>query len=86
MKECDLNINGRCKKIDGRWKCKRSDASWFDDADELKIIEPDEMCRRGSIFGNAYFKITTEHLQALVHGKVLFNLGEYGTFIMLDRD
>lgn len=85
MKDCDLCSIGKCKKWDGRNKCRPSDITWFDNPDELQIIEMDEMCRKSSIFGNAFFKITVEELQALIHGKVLFNLDEYGTFIMLER-
>ena len=88
MKECDLYIMGRCKKWedwDGRHKCRPSTESWFDFPDKLEVIEVDEMCRRSSIFGNAFFKITKEQLKALEDGKVLFNLDEYGTFIMLER-
>lgn len=86
MKECDLNKDGRCRKFDARKRCTPSDASWFDEIDKLEVIEIDEMCRRSSIFGNAFFKITKEQLKALMDGKVLFNLDEYGTFIVLDEE
>ena len=85
MKECDLYSLGKCKKWDGRNKCRPSNESWFDDPDKLEVIEMDEMCRRGSIFGNSFFKITKEQLKALKDGKVLFNRDEYGTFIALDK-
>lgn len=88
MKECDQYSMGRCKKWDewdGRNKCRPSTESWFDPPDKLEVIEVDEVCRKGSTFGNAFFKITKEQLKALEDGKVLFNLDEYGTFIMLER-
>ena len=84
MKECDLYSLGKCRKLDGRQKCRPSNESWFDDPDKLEVIEVDEVCRKSSIFGNAFFKITKEQLQALSEGKVLFNRDEYGTFIALD--
>lgn len=84
MENCELYRNGRCTKWDARERCRPSDASYFDDHAELEVIEMDEMCRRGSIFGNAFFKITKEQLKALSEGKVLFNIDEYGTFIALD--
>ena len=88
MKECDHYSMGICDKWaewDGRNKCRPSTESWFDLPDKLEVIEVDEMCRRSSTFGNAFFKITKEQLKALEDGKVLFNLDEYGTFIMLER-
>lgn len=85
MKKCDLYSLGKCKKWDGRNKCRPSTESWFDDPDKLEVMEMDEMCRKSSIFGNAFFKITKEQLKALEDGKVLFNLAEYGTFIALER-
>ena len=81
---CDLYDCGRCRKFDARETCAkhRSDRSWF--TDKLQVCEVGEVCRQCSIFGNAYFKITAEQLDALKDGKVLFDIDEYGTFIMLD--
>lgn len=87
MKEnCDLRTeSGRCRKYDARETCKKNCSSreWFDD--ELLECEIDEVCRRSSIFGNGYYKITKKQLEALKNGKVLFTVGEYGTFLILEE-
>lgn len=86
MKNCDLlDSQGRCRKSQNHRKCEKceSNISWFDD--ELKACDVDEVCRRDSIFGNTYYKITEEQIEALRNGKVLYDIGEYGTFIILDR-
>lgn len=87
MKEnCDLRTaNGRCRKYDARETCKNNCSSkkWFDD--ELKVCDVDEVCRWSSIFGNSYYKIKKEQLDALKNGKVLFDVGEYGTFLILEE-
>lgn len=83
---CDLYVSGRChKSYYSRTKCEncRSDGSWF--IDKLQVCEVGEVCRRDSIFGNAYYTITREQLEQLEEGKVLFDAGEYGTFIMLEK-
>lgn len=84
MENCDLRKNGKCKKFDGREACKESSLKWFTDA--LKVCEIDEVCRRSSIFGNSFFTITKEQLEALKEGKVLYDIDEYGTFIALEED
>lgn len=84
MEHCDLYKNGRCRKFDGRRGCKESSSKWFTDA--LKVCEMDEVCRRASIFGNSFFVITKEQLEALREGKVLYDIAEYGTFIILEED
>ena len=88
MKEfCDLRKdNGVCTKVRGNKKCKNcySDESWFDY--RFDICEIDEVCRKDSIFGNAYFKITKKQLEALKAGKVLYWVDEYGTFIILEQE
>lgn len=82
---CKLLKDGYCKKYGGKERCEPSSLEWFDeDTEELEVIEPETMCYRGSIFGNEYFKITAEQLEALKQGKVLFSLGEYGSFIALE--
>lgn len=83
---CDLYSNGHCKKYHKSRLCKnsRSDASWF--TDELEVCDVGDACRNGSIFGNAFFAITPEQLELLKQGRVLYNLDEYGTFIMLKKE
>ena len=82
---CDLYVCGKCHKgvLNKNTLCKnfRSDKSWF--TDKLKLCEVGEVCRRASIFGNAYYAITPEQIELLKQGKVLYDLDEYGTFIML---
>ena len=84
--KCWLYRDGRCAKFDARRKCTPSDMSWFDEEyGRLQIIEPAEMCKQSSIFGNNFFLIDDEQLEALKQGKVLFDIAEYGTFIALKR-
>lgn len=86
MNNCDLiDCQGRCRKWGSPLrKCKESSAEWFDD--ELSVCEVDEVCRKASIFGNALFRITREQLAELEHGKVLYAIDEYGTFILLEGE
>lgn len=81
MNNCDLLINNRCTKYRKNGKCQPSSLEWCDE--EMKVIEADQMCRYASIFGNNYFYITEEQIEALKSGKVLYDGGEYGTFICL---
>ena len=86
MKNCDLlDSIGRCRKSTDLRACAKceSKAWWFDE--ELKVCEVDEVCRKDSIFGNSYYRITEEQLELLRQGKVLYDIDEYGTFIMLER-
>lgn len=64
-------------------KVKKANREWFDE--ELEIIDMEEVYDKQSIFGNAFFRITDEQLDALKHGKVLYERGEYGIFIILDN-
>ena len=84
MKDCDLYDNGRCRKYDARQKCKNevSDATWF--KDEFGRCSVGEVCRNSSIFGNRYFKITDDDINALKRGDVLHYVGEYGMFILYE--
>lgn len=86
MKDCDLkDSRGRCRKLNLH-SCPdcESNPNWF--TDELQVCDVDEVCRRSSIFGNSYFKITREQLKLLEQGKVLFEIEEYGTFIVLEEE
>ena len=83
MEKCDLFKDKHCTKYRKNGKCRPSDLEWCDE--ELKVIEADQMCRYSSIFGNSYFYITEEQLDALKEGKVLYECGEYGTFIALRK-
>lgn len=82
--ECDLiTVRGTCRKNDlmSCEKC-RADKYWF--TDELSVCEIGDVCRKNSIFGNSYLKITKDQLKALKEGKVLYEIDEYGTFIILE--
>lgn len=81
--ECELYSDSRCSR-DRRRKCKPSSLEWLDDS--VEVIEPNQMCCKGSIFGNYYIGVTEEQLEALKNGKVLFTLNEYGIFIGLRKD
>lgn len=85
MKNCDLlTENGRCRKYE-MMSCERCESKkeWF--TDPLEVCNVDEVCRNESIFGNGYFRITKKQLDDLQNGKVLYDLSEYGTFIMLEQ-
>lgn len=57
---------------------------WFDM--KLKIIDISQVPKKRSLFGNSYFILTKEDVKALKRGRVLCELDEYGTFIMLDPE
>lgn len=85
MKDCDLkSSNSRCKKLGMSCPACESTKNWFND--ELKTCEVNEACRRSSIFGNSYYKITHEQLKLLEQGKVLYDIDEYGIFIILEEE
>ena len=42
--------------------------------------------KKQSLFGNSYFILTKEDVKALKRGRVLYDIDEYGTFIMLDPE
>ena len=85
--KCSLiTKSGGCGKFDARHKCKdcRSNRSWFDD--KLNVCPVWNVCEKASIFGNRYYKITKEQLEALKAGMVLYDVDEYGTFIVLEQE
>lgn len=57
--------------------------SWFDET--LKPIDLLDVCLNQSIFGNSFFTISDEDIQALKSGKVLFVRGEYGLFLKYEE-
>lgn len=65
--------------------CRKDKTGYYAPNDGFKIIEPNEMCALGSIFGNYVFKITEADIEALRNGKVLYSLDKYGTFIVYDK-
>ena len=68
------------KKIINRKEIRK----WFDM--ELEIIDISQVPKKQSLFGNSYFILTKEDVKALKRGRVLYDLDEYGTFIMLDPE
>ena len=55
---------------------------WFDM--ELEVINIEQVPKKRSLLGNSYFILKPKDVEALKRGKVLCELDEYGTFIMLD--
>lgn len=83
--ECELYVDGKCKSSYRNAPCEkcRSDETWFDGKFKRCLIG--DVCREGSIFGNECYKLTMDDIEALKRGEVLFDVGEYGTFIMLEQ-
>lgn len=81
--ECDLFVNGKCKKYGNPVLCEQFGISEFDE--EFTAIDMSEVCRKSSIYGNYYFLLTEKDIEALRAGKVLSSVDEYGTFIALER-
>lgn len=72
--------NGLCKgdnRVCG--VTKEMVENWFDET--LTPIDLLDVCHEQSIFGNDFFTITDEDIQALKSGKVLFVRDEYGIFL-----
>lgn len=83
-KECVFWNNEECEKYSGfgkRTECKKFDIRDFDRG--LYDIDMIEVCKESSIYGNRYFSITEENIEALRAGKVLCSIDEYGMFIAL---
>lgn len=89
----DERAPGKKDKNANRW-CARKECycngngNLFEDgidADHLEILDPKDICKNTSIFGNYYFKIGAVELRALMDGKCLALTGEeYNTFIVLE--
>ena len=64
------------------------ETDWWDDPKqwgEVKVIEPGEIEKHLSSYGNGVYKVTRAQLAALERGGVLYlDTGEYGEFIRLD--
>lgn len=54
--------------------------------DLFGVLDMRDVCGHRSVFGNSFYKITREQLQDLMDGKVLADVGEYGTFIILEDE
>lgn len=87
MKECEYrNEQGRCTKYYSNSICENSISSRKDFREEFSVCDIDETCQKESIYGNRYFKIGKEELAALISGKVLYYVDEYGMFIVLKEE
>lgn len=81
MKDCRCYKDGKCVKFSktGR-ECKPSTEEDFEH--RLETCDVNEVCGEASIFGNALYVITDEDIEKLKAGKVLYDVDEYGTFII----
>lgn len=77
--ECSCYENGKCFKYREAQKCNPTTIDRF--VVRLEPCEMNEVCENGSLWGNFYFFITDEDIEALKAGKVLYMVDEYGTFI-----
>ena len=79
--KCDLAgdlKNGVCPSK--RWKCDGYCDEHF--SDDLTVIDPKDVCKESSIFGNYYLAVDDELIKQLQNGKVLALLNEeYNFFI-----
>jgi len=73
------NRDGWCKWKEAYCNGDGYELCWF--TDELTEVEPKDVCCKNSIFGNFYFGITKEQLEALKNGAILYACDEYGMFI-----
>lgn len=72
--------NGRCKGNNRACRVTKEEIeSWFDET--FKPIDVLDVCQEQSIFGNSFFTISDEDVQALKSGKILFVREEYGIFL-----
>lgn len=88
MIECDLRC-GENKDLCSKYKvsgmkCKPYTISDFEETFEHCDME--QVCRKGSIYGNQRVIITDEDIEALKSGKVLCLIDEYGTFIAYKKE
>lgn len=57
--------------------------TWFDET--FKSCNLIDTCQNQSFFGNSFFILTDNDIEALKQGKVLFARGEYGIFLKYDE-
>lgn len=84
LPECDARCGknmDRCAKWgDKRMKCEPFTLGSFQNSNILEC-EMGQVCRKCSIFGNDFILLTNKEIEALKAGKVLYIVGEYGTFL-----
>ena len=81
--DCRLYKNGMCNKWRKEYKCRPTSIEEFDEV--FSTCEIGETCERASIFGNCFYRLTDEDIDALKAGKVLFSVDEYGFFIAYQK-
>lgn len=84
--DCKYRANGICTKTRGQGKCESCQISEKDFDSFLADCEVEEVCQKTSLWGNNLILINKEQLKLLKDGRVLYTVGEYGTFIMLDKE
>lgn len=77
--KCKYRKEGYCTKWRDKAKCEPSTQDWCDG--RLSRCDISQMCEKSSIFGNNYFYLDDEDIEALKNGKILFYVDEYGIFI-----
>lgn len=67
-----------------RGRCNPADINCF--SDHFSQCDIDDVCRLASIYGNDLFVLTDENIEALKAGKIIFSVGEYGTFVAYKKE
>ena len=83
---CDLYINESCIKYRN---CKNGEAilstndmfTLVDNDKPHEFIPVERVCRKASIFGNLFVRLTQDDIDRLRNGEIIHIGGEYGTFI-----
>lgn len=76
----ELNNHGYCNH---KWRKCHSGNGFVEPDLNFYVVDRNEVCVEGSLYGNYHFKITEEDIQALREGKVLGYVDEYGMFISM---
>lgn len=78
--KCPLYENGNCKKRNIKGRCNPVTADLFQD--RFSQCNMDNVCQCCSIYGNDFFFLTDEDIDALKSGKILYCVEEYGVFLV----
>lgn len=80
-KPCPHLDNGNCTKYQNRPMCEQMNGV-TPDGFRLGQCDADEMCQNYSPWGNYRYIITDDDIEALKAGRVLYDVDEYGTFLI----
>lgn len=80
-KPCPYLDNGNCTKYRHRTPCDQLNGVTLEGF-RLGRCDADEVCRNYSPWGNYCYIITDDDIEALKTGCVLYNVDEYGTFLI----